>query len=74
MMTFATTFESLRHDKRAAIIATCEPVFTAVLALIFLGENVQPVQWLGGAVILGSVIMLQLYRSKPETVPQAANP
>ncbi len=58
---------------RAAIIATCEPVFTAVLALIFLGENVQPVQWLGGAVILGSVIMLQLYRSKPESVPQAAN-
>lgn len=51
---------------RAAIIATCEPIFTAVLALIFLGETVQPIQWVGGAVIIASVILLQVRRSEPE--------
>ena len=54
---------------RAAIIATCEPIFTAVLALIFLGEIVQPMQWVGGAIIIGSVILLEMRRSAPKPAP-----
>jgi len=54
---------------RAAIIATCEPIFTAVLALIFLNESMEPIQWVGGAVIIASVVMLQLRRSEPEPAP-----
>lgn len=58
---------------RAAIIATCEPIFTAVLALIFLGEAIQPIQWVGGAVIIGSVILLQVRRPEPETrIPESS--
>ena len=48
---------------RSAIIATFEPLLTTVLAMIFIGEVMQPIQWLGGAVIIASVILLQIRRS-----------
>lgn len=51
---------------RAAILCTFEPVLTAVLALIFLNEIMLPVQWLGGAIIIASVILLQ--RRRPAAV------
>ncbi len=31
--------------------------------MIFVGEVMQPIQWLGGAVIIASVILLQIRRS-----------
>jgi drug/metabolite transporter (DMT)-like permease len=57
---------------RSAIIATFEPLLTAVLALIFLGEIMLPIQWLGGAVIIASVILLQLRRPVSEDAEQTA--
>ncbi len=57
---------------RAAILCTFEPVLTAVLALIFLNELMLPIQWLGGAIIIASVILLQLRRSAPAVSEQAA--
>lgn len=45
---------------RASILSTAEPLLTLVLSAIFLGEWMQPVQLLGGAFILASVILLQL--------------
>lgn len=57
---------------RAAILCTFEPLLTAVLALIFLSEEMLPIQWLGGAVIVASVIMLQLRRPAAASPPAAA--
>ncbi len=54
---------------RAAIIATFEPLLTAVLALIFIGEVLLPIQWFGGAVIIASVILLQIFRPATEPMP-----
>jgi drug/metabolite transporter (DMT)-like permease len=51
---------------RAAIFGTVEPLTTSLLALIFLGEMMQPIQWLGGVVIVASVILLQTLGSQPE--------
>ena len=51
---------------RAAIFGTIEPLTTSLLALIFLGEVMQPIQWLGGLVIVVSVILLQTLGSQPE--------
>ncbi|HLU09969.1 MAG TPA: DMT family transporter [Oceanobacillus sp.] len=51
---------------RAAIFGTIEPLTTSLLALIFLGEIMQPIQWLGGLVIVASVILLQTLGSQPE--------
>lgn len=57
---------------RAAILCTFEPLLTAVLALVFLDELMLPIQWLGGAIIIGSVILLQLRRPASDVSQQAA--
>ena len=44
----------------ANLIATMEPVLTTVWAYFLLGESLEGVQLLGGALILGSVASLQL--------------
>ena len=45
---------------RAAISATLEPVLASLLAFIILGEQVEPLQALGGLLVLGGVVVLQL--------------
>lgn len=44
---------------RAAILSTFEPASTVLLAVIILGESASPLQYLGGACILGSVVLLE---------------
>ena len=41
----------------AAFIMTLEPVWTALLALIWLGERMRPLQVLGSALILGALVI-----------------
>ena len=43
----------------AAILSTGEPVFTALLAVLLLGEVLQPLQLPGGALILLSIVLLR---------------
>lgn len=56
---------------RSAILSTVEPLLTIVLAALILGERMQPVQLLGGALIIASVALLQLrpVRRAPVTAP-----
>ena len=44
---------------RAAILSTFEPAATVLLAVIILGETANPIQYLGGALILASVLVLE---------------
>ncbi|HYM49706.1 MAG TPA: DMT family transporter [Candidatus Limnocylindrales bacterium] len=44
---------------RAAILSTSEPASTVVLAVILLGESASPLQYLGGVLILASVVVLE---------------
>lgn len=44
---------------RAAILSTFEPASTVLLAVIILGETASPLQWIGGALILASVLVLE---------------
>jgi drug/metabolite transporter (DMT)-like permease len=44
---------------RAAILSTFEPASTVLLAVIILGETAGPLQLVGGALILGSVVVLE---------------
>lgn len=44
---------------RAAILSTFEPASTVLLAVVILGEAASPIQYLGGALILGSVLLLE---------------
>ncbi len=56
---------------KASIVSSFEPILTSVLALIFLNESMQPIQWLGAMSIVASVVILQL-RPQPatKTVPE----
>lgn len=44
---------------RAAILSTVEPASTVLLAVIILGEKANPIQYVGGALILASVVVLE---------------
>ena len=44
---------------RAAILSTFEPASTVLLAVIILGELASPLQYLGGALIIASVVLLE---------------
>jgi drug/metabolite transporter (DMT)-like permease len=44
---------------RAAILSTFEPASTVLLAVIILGELASPLQYIGGALIIASVLLLE---------------
>jgi drug/metabolite transporter (DMT)-like permease len=47
---------------QAAIMGTFEPVLVLVMSFLLLGETMQPIQVVGGALILGGVVLLQAGR------------
>ena len=56
-------------SSRAAILSTSEPVLTAMIALLILGEALQPLQIPGGALIVLSIVLL---RAAPPTAGEGA--
>ena len=53
----------------ASTIATAEPLVTAALAMLVVGERLAPVQWLGAALVVGAVLALRAPRRGPAPVP-----
>lgn len=66
-----TFFAGLRRTgpSTAAILSTVEPVVTAALAAVTLGEFLTPAQLAGGLLVLSSVAVLQLRRPAREPEP-----
>jgi drug/metabolite transporter (DMT)-like permease len=62
VFTILLMFEGIARigASRAAILSTVEPVAVIILALLILNEQAATVQYLGGALILASVILLNL--------------
>jgi drug/metabolite transporter (DMT)-like permease len=62
----------------AAIVATLEPVITVVLAVIVFGDHLGPIQLLGGAAVIGAVVLVNLRVGSTQRVaapvPAAAAP
>ncbi len=48
---------------RASLVSTIEPVYTIVLATLLFGEALTPVQLLGGALVIGAVLLAETGRS-----------
>jgi drug/metabolite transporter (DMT)-like permease len=48
---------------RAAVIVSIQPVETIIMAVILLGETVTPLQWIGAALIIGGVVLIQTTRN-----------
>lgn len=71
-----TFFAGLRRTgpSTAAILSTFEPVVTAALAAVTLGELLTPLQLVGGLLVLSSVAVLQLGTRKTPTKEIPAGP
>jgi drug/metabolite transporter (DMT)-like permease len=60
---------------QASLISTVEPLWTIVWSYLLFGERLEPVQWIGGAMILAGVILAQTRgRSAVATSPDEAPP
>ncbi len=59
---FSLYFQGLQHlEPTRAIIASClEPVFSILLAAVFLAEIVRPIQTLGIVLVLAAIVIVQL--------------
>jgi uncharacterized membrane protein len=57
---------------RASLISTVEPVYTIVLAMILFGESLEPVQVVGGVLVLAAVILAETGR--PASADQQLQP
>lgn len=64
MVTFTLLTGALRHipATRASIVATLEPVLATVVAWVWLGESFGTAQLIGGAVVLGGIVLAQTAR------------
>jgi drug/metabolite transporter (DMT)-like permease len=59
---FSLYFHGLQYlEPTRAIIASCmEPVFSILLAAMFLSEGVRPIQTLGIVLVLAAIVIVQL--------------
>ena len=54
---------------QAALISAGGPILTLLLAVAFLGEHLNLIQWLGCALNIVGVLMITLMPKKPDTAP-----
>jgi drug/metabolite transporter (DMT)-like permease len=68
MLVFAGTLKI--GASKASILSTVEPVLTVVWAAILLGEHIEPAQYIGGVLIVTSVILLHIPPRRSGMVPE----
>ena len=44
---------------RGAVIVTLQPVLAVLMSTIFLGDDLSPQQWAGGALVISAIVLLQ---------------
>jgi len=62
ILPFGLYYEGISRIRatRASITSTLEPIMAGVLSFIFLGEVMAPLQILGGGLVIGSIVLLQV--------------
>lgn len=58
------------RSTRAIITATLEPISAGFMAFFFLGEALESLQILGGAVVVGAIVLLQIQREQDQMTPE----
>jgi drug/metabolite transporter (DMT)-like permease len=58
------------RSTRASITATLEPISAGFIAYLFLGEILDPLQILGGALVVTAIVLLQLQSEQDELTPE----
>jgi drug/metabolite transporter (DMT)-like permease len=66
---YVWAIEIVRPDG-ATIAATLEPVLAAIVAWVWLGQDLSPMQIAGGLLVIGAVAVLQLRRTRPVLAPE----
>jgi drug/metabolite transporter (DMT)-like permease len=72
LLPFGLFFEGVNRIRstRATITSTAEPISAALIAYLFLGEALEPLQILGGALVITAIVLLQLQQERNELAPQ----
>jgi drug/metabolite transporter (DMT)-like permease len=58
------------RSTRASITATLEPISAGFMAYLFLGEAFEILQILGGVLVIGAIVVLQLRSEQDELTPE----
>ena len=71
LVPFGLYFEgvSLIRSSRASVTATLEPITGGIAAYLFLGEALQPLQVLGGLLVIAAVVILQTRQEHDDKAP-----
>ena len=71
LLPFGLFFVGVNHIRstRAAITATLEPISAGFMAYFFLDESLEPLQVLGGALVVCAIVLLQLRREQDRLAP-----
>jgi len=64
-----TSFQRLTTPTRAALIYTLEPVFAALASVWLLGEQLTPLAWFGGGLIVLGMVVAEIW---PHLAPRRA--
>jgi len=60
---------NLIRSTRASITSTLEPIMAGVFAFIFLNEVMEPLQLMGGGLVITAVILLQIKQERDDKAP-----
>jgi drug/metabolite transporter (DMT)-like permease len=73
LLPFGLFFEGVNRIRstRATITSTAEPISAGVIAFLFLGEALEPLQILGGALVIAAIVLLQLRQERSDLAPEA---
>ncbi|MBW2276670.1 MAG: DMT family transporter, partial [Deltaproteobacteria bacterium] len=69
---FGLYFAGIDHIRasRASITATSEPIFAGGIAFVLLGETLGLLQILGGVLVVGAVVLLQIKHQRDDRSPR----
>jgi drug/metabolite transporter (DMT)-like permease len=71
ILPFGLYYEGINRIRatRASITSTVEPIAAGILSFVFLGESMGALQIAGGALVIGSIVLLQLEQERDERTP-----
>ncbi len=72
IMPFGLYFVGINYIRstRASITATLEPISAGLLAFLFLGETLEFLQVVGGVLVIGAIILLQVQQEQDDLAPE----
>jgi drug/metabolite transporter (DMT)-like permease len=72
IMPFGLYFVGINYIRstRASITATLEPISAGFFAFLFLGETLESLQIVGGVLVIGAIVLLQVQQEQDELAPE----